>query len=684
MELNPDFAGAYYNLGNAWKGQGQLAEAIHCYRQAIERKPNYAEAYNNLGSALKDDGRAAEAVACFQRALLLKPDLAEARHNLVRRLHSHGSGGRRGGQRSAGRATVARRGRGPLPPGQRIDGRAAFGRCGGLLSAGVALRPDYVEAHNNLGAALKDQRQFAAAAVCYRTALRYQPDCAEVYNNLAGIFWELGDLDQALPYFRRALELKPDYADAHYNLGVLLKDCGQGRRGRRLLPTGPGAAARFQDLPQQPGLPALFLSRLRREIDLRRASPLNQRHAAPLEKSARPHGNERFSPDRRLRVGYVSPDFRVHCQALFTVPLFSSHDHRGFEIFCYSDVDRPDDVTTRLRGYADAWREISGRSDEQVAELVRSDRIDILVDLTMHMEGNRVLVFARKPVPVQVCWLAYPATTGLTAIDYRLTDPHLDPPGRGDRYYAEESIRLDDSFWCYDLPESEPAVNRLPALERGHVTFGCLNNFCKINPPVLKLWAQVLGAVDRSRLMILAPKGAHRQTTLDLLAREGIDPERITFVGGRPRRQYLELYHTNRPRAGHVPLQRPYHEHGFLLDGRAGRHARGPNVRGAGGSVALDESRPAGADRPRRRTIRADRRGAGGRFAAAGRSPRRVAGADAVLAVDGRPAFRPQRRSGVPGDAAPLVCSAAVSGVWQVFLAGSGRKAVTAHALLSS
>jgi predicted O-linked N-acetylglucosamine transferase (SPINDLY family) len=541
LELNPDFAGAYYNLGNAWKGQGQSAEAIHCYRQAIERKPDYAEAYNNLGSALKEDGQIAESVACFQRALELKPELAEARQNLSTTLPGPGATARaEADDRSA-------------PRSPRDDAEARF-RLGNALNAqrrwadaaacyrrAVALKPDYVEAHNNLGATLKDQGKFAEAAVCYRTALRYQPDYAEAHNNLGGVFWELGNLDQALPCFRRALELKPDYAEAHYNLGVLLKDCGQAVEAvacyQRALELQPAFRTCHSNLVYLlhfcPGYDAQAIYEEHRRW--------NQRHAAALAKSAPPHGNER-SPERRLRVGYVSPNFRVHCQSLFTVPLFSSHDHRNLEIFCYSDVDRPDDVTARLRSHADAWRDISGRSDEQVAELVRSDRIDILVDLTMHMEGNRLLVFARKPAPVQLCWLAYPATTGLTAIDYRLTDPHLDPPGCDDGCYAEESIRLGHSFWCYGPPESGPAVNRLPALDEGYVTFGCLNNFCKINPPVLKLWAQVLNAVDRSRLMILAPKGGHRQRSLDLLAQEGVAAERVTFVGGRPRPQYLELY----------------------------------------------------------------------------------------------------------------------------------------------
>jgi predicted O-linked N-acetylglucosamine transferase (SPINDLY family) len=202
----------------------------------------------------------------------------------------------------------------------------------------------------------------------------------------------------------------------------------------------------------------------------------------------------------------------------------------------------PDGVTDRLRLCADAWRNIAGLSSEQIAQQVRQDGIDILVDLTMHMQGGHVLVFARKPAPVQICWLAYPGTTGLTAIDYRLTDLHLDPPGLHDAFYSEQSIRLPDAFWCYDPPAEGPAVNALPAVGNGYVTFGSLNSFSKTHAAVLKLWARVLNAVEGSRLLLLAPEGSARQSVLELLTPEGISAERIRFVARQPRHKYLEAY----------------------------------------------------------------------------------------------------------------------------------------------
>src|SRR5204863_2800181 len=210
--------------------------------------------------------------------------------------------------------------------------------------------------------------------------------------------------------------------------------------------------------------------------------------AEPLASQILAHPNDP-NPNRKLRVGYVSPDFRTHCLSLFFVPIFSSHDCQQFEIVCYSDVTKPDSLTARLRSCVSQWRDIAGFSHEQVAQMVRQDQIDILVDLTMHMEGSRLLMFARKPAPVQMCGLAYPGSTGLKTIDYRFTDPYLDPPGLNDAYYSEQSIRLENCVWCYDPLTDGPAVNSLPALDKGHITFGCLNTFCKVNAGVLQLWA---------------------------------------------------------------------------------------------------------------------------------------------------------------------------------------------------
>ncbi len=181
-------------------------------------------------------------------------------------------------------------------------------------------------------------------------------------------------------------------------------------------------------------------------------------------------------------------------------------------------------------------------TDAEVAQQIREDRIDILVDLTMHMSLGRSLVFARKPAPIQVAWLAYPGTTGLSTMDYRLTDPFLDPPGMHDHDYCEISVRLPDTFWCYDPLSEETEIGELPALRDGHITFGCLNNFCKASPRTLELWARVLQAVKGSRFLLLAVPGQHRQTIQDFFQSKGIEADRLDFVEFQARPDYLKVY----------------------------------------------------------------------------------------------------------------------------------------------
>ena len=225
----------------------------------------------------------------------------------------------------------------------------------------------------------------------------------------------------------------------------------------------------------------------------------------------------------------------------------------------------PDAVTMQLRSYCDGWRNILGLTDEAVSDLIRQDQIDILVDLTLHMARNRLLVFARKPAPIQVTWLGYPGTTGLTAMDYRLTDPYLDPLAEEEEKeekakkeekaaskdleqgvnscYSEKSICLPDTFWCYDPRTAAPAVSTLPALHNGYITFGCLNNYCKVTVPTLQLWAAVMCALPTSRLLLLAPIGTARERVLTILKTYGVEGKRVEFVGRRPRACYLECYH---------------------------------------------------------------------------------------------------------------------------------------------
>ena len=508
LKTNPAAPEYHCNLGNVLQAQGQLDQAVVCYRQALALKPGFAEAHNNLGNALKGQDKLDEAVVCYRQALALKPGFVDANNNLGIALKDQG----------------------------KLDEAVVCYR------QALALKPGFAEAHNNLGNALKDQRKLEEAVACYRQAIALKPGYAAAYNNLGITLHVQGKLEEAVACYRQALALKPEYTAAYSNLGNVFKD--QGALSEAL--SCYHRALEIEPKFVQAHSALVYLLYFCPEYDASKIYEThrlwNQQHALPLATHIRPHSNDR-APDRRLRVGYVSPDFRGHVVGYNLLPLFREHDHLQFEIYGYANVPCEDAITKRFQGYADAWRNVAGLNDEQLAQLIVQDRIDILVDLTLHMANNRLLVFARKPAPVQVTFAGYPGTTGLTTMDYRLTDRYLDPPGCPDLDYSEESIRLPNSFWCYDPLTNEPAVNALPALEQGYVTFGCLNNFCKVNTPVLKLWAQILQALEHSRLILLAKEGSHRQEMLRQLEQEGITSDRITFVAQQPRHQYLELYH---------------------------------------------------------------------------------------------------------------------------------------------
>ncbi len=468
----------------------------------------YAATHFKMGNAQLDQGNPGAAIGCFQQALQFRPDYAEAHLNL-------------------GVAFLKMQGQ--------------LGRAEASFRQALHCKPDYVDAHLNLGVVLRWQGRLAECLARYERALLLKPDHAEAHCNQAIVLSQLGKFDEAVAAAQRAVRLKPDYADACMNLAGFLKELGRLDDAlsayRTALQLRPDAAYIHSNLivtlhyhPQYDAA-AVF----------KECQRFNQQHAEPLRRLLLPHVNSP-DPDRRLRVGYVSPHFGEHVDSFFTVPLLSHHDHRQFEIFCYADVVRPGGLTERLRSYADVWRSTVGLSDQQLADLIRSDRIDILVDLKLHTADNRLLMFARKPAPVQVSWLGCTGTTGLSTIDYRLTDPYLDPPALFDGCYSEESIRLPDSFWCYDPLADQPSVNSLPALKNTVVTFGCLNNLCKVNDGCLTLWAKVLENVAGSRLIMLAPQGQVREQVLERFEQEGVARSRVVFVVRQSRSEYLKQY----------------------------------------------------------------------------------------------------------------------------------------------
>ena len=383
----------------------KLDEAIKSIRRAIAVCPNNAVYRNDLANVLKLTGQVDQAIEFYRRAIQLKPDLAEVHANLGLVLEVN----------------------------RQLDEAIACFR------EAVRVKPAYADAHMFLGNALTAKEQFADASVCYREAIRLKPDFAEAHKNLGDCFKKAGRLDEVVACYQKAISIKPDFVDALINLGNAFKDTGNLNGAiaayRKVIQLKPDFAAAHSNLIYtlhfHPGFDAGMIFEEHRRW--------NQQHAEPLKKLIQPHANNR-DPDRQLRIGYVSPDFlRASGRAVYSSAVGRTRPRSFRESICYSDVQRSDRFTALIREHADQWRNIVGLYDERAAEMIREDQIDILVDLTMHMADNRMLMFARKPAPVQVTYLAYCSTTGLDTMDYRLTDPHLDPPEMDDAFYSEKS-----------------------------------------------------------------------------------------------------------------------------------------------------------------------------------------------------------------------------------------------------
>jgi predicted O-linked N-acetylglucosamine transferase (SPINDLY family) len=408
-----------------------------------------------------------------------------------------------------------------------------------LVQRAAALRPDAAVCRNNLGQVLLRLGRDDEAIRCYEAAIELDPRYAEAHNNLGLVRHRQDRLTDAEARYRQAIDLDPAYAEPHTNLGNLLKDRGEIDAAiasyRRAIELRPDLSALHSNL-----LLTLHYHPGYSPADLAREHRLwAERHVAPLAAIRRPHENDR-DPDRRLRIGYVSPDFREHPVARFVLPLFREHDRRHFEVFAYSDVTTPDAVTGLVRDRVDRWRDVATLTDEQLADVARADGIDILVDLAAHSGHNRLLAFARKPAPVQVTYLAYCSTTGVDAIDYRVTDRFLDPPNEPS-HYTEATLHVPHCYWCYSAPPlgaAQPVIERLA----GPPTFGCLNNFAKVTDVTLLLWTRLLRRVPEARLLVYARADAHRDRVRRALRAAGVDESSAVFVGHQSLADYLETY----------------------------------------------------------------------------------------------------------------------------------------------
>jgi protein O-GlcNAc transferase len=504
VQLKPQDHQSHYDLGCVLLHMQRIDEAIAELRTAVTINPRYAEAHQNLGCALHRKGLLDQAEAHLRRAVEIQPTMADGFNNL----------------------------------GGVLATRMRLAEATDAYEQALRLRPDSATPMANLGSVLRMRGRISDAIRILRRAVEINPNLPEAFNNLGIALKEDGRLDEAVATYRRCLSLRPSMGDATNNLGNAYKDSGNVQDaiacyGRALVIgfANPGVHSNLvYTLQFHPGYDDETLFREQRRW--------NEIYAAPLKHAIRKHDND-HSPDRKLRIGYVSPYFYHQAESFFVVPLLKNHDRSQVEVHCYASVIRPDPMTEKLRASTEYWHDVLGVSDADLAERIRADRIDVLVDLAMHMAHNRMIAFAHKPAPVQAAWLAYPGGTGLDAMDYRITDAYMDPPDKTTAYYREQSYRVPDCWCCYDACCNAPAA--APRPDRP-IRFASINNPCKHNDATLSLWAGVMRGIPESRLLMQAFSESDRKRIRSIFQNAAVAPERIEFVPRRLRLDYLRLY----------------------------------------------------------------------------------------------------------------------------------------------
>jgi predicted O-linked N-acetylglucosamine transferase (SPINDLY family) len=490
-------------LAQRHHAQNDFQNAGALFQLILNADPECDDALFYFGIVLHQVGRSDEGVAMMRKALARNPGNFAYHDNMGRvmdDLHRHG------------------------------ESVAAFRRA-------LQLRPS-ADAHYNLGVALMHEDALEESAECFRQAIRLRPALQQAimaHTNLGTVLQRQGRLQEAIESTRRALSLSNDTTLFHGNYLYMLN----------FLPN-PDRAMIFQEHRR---IGAMY------EAAARRSNASDAAPRAAASAPAAPHASAPRVDDspRPLRVGYLSPDFREHAVAHFIEPVLAAHDRAAFELFCYSHHTAVDAVTRRLQSLVPNWRSIVGMSDDDAARMIRDDRIDILVDLAGHTGLGRLPVFARRPAPVQATWLGYPNTTGLTTMDWRITDAHADPPGMTEPFHTESLMRLPDCFSCFRPPQSSPAVGPLPALAAGHVTFGSFNLITKMTPEVMAVWARLLRRVPGSTLTLKyygldAP--AMRAMIHRRFADHGVPAERVTILG----KDAAQADHLNRYNAIDIAL----------------------------------------------------------------------------------------------------------------------------------
>ena len=545
IELNPANPDGHYNLAVVQAELGQDDAAAESLRLALLFRPTHAEAHNNLGHLHMRRNELEKAAFHLRQAQVWMPSLYQARNNLISVLYQLGE---------YTEAEMLVSDQLAINPDNttilraHAVGLSYMGRhkeAHATLERVLELEPEASDVLGNLGTIKQFLGDYAGAIDCIQQAMRLRgTNLAACYANLGSVFSAKGDVRGAAEHFRHALMLAPGEWPLLSNLAVAQVRAGDVALGLQSLRQAIVLA------PDKPELQSNLIFSLHYDhtssADARYAEARvwNERFALPLKdkQQALPHATD---PNRKLRLGFVSADFRDHAVAKLLEPVLRELDKGQFEIVCYAANNQADEVTARLRAHATHWRNIVPLIPEVLADRIRQDAIDILFDLSVHTQGSRLKVFALKPAPIQISWLGFFATTGLDAMDWRISDAQMDPIGQTEQWHSEKLLRLPSAF-CFQPPTGASAIAPLPLLQNGHLTFGAFTHFSRANSKVLDTWAEMLlEDFPDAKLLVYSGESADNTAAIDriyrLFALREVPRERVTVFGKKPLPEFLEL-----------------------------------------------------------------------------------------------------------------------------------------------
>jgi len=466
LEIDIDNPNILHLLGVLYIQKSQYLFAKKYLKKACSLKPNSPEYLSNLGIVYKKEKQYKKAILQYQKALQLASDNPQITFNYADLLKE---------------ANLI------------SDAKKAYLQT-------IKIAPNFVDAYNDLSVILRNEKKNKEAFELLKRAIKIKPDFAEAYNNLGVLCLDEDDMiNEAVYYFEKAVAINKNYIDALINLAKAYYKAHNTKMMIKYLQI----ALKYK--PDSKAAQSHLFGAYAYSVNICPDFVFEQHCKwAQLIQKKKYFNFDYIKKDteKKLKIGYISPDFRSHSVSCFMYPILKNHDHNSFQIFAYSDTTNQDHITQKLAGFCDKFRDISDLNDDFLYKLIINDKIDILIDLAGHTINNRLHVFAQKPAPVQITYLGYPNTTGLSTIDYRITDNFADPIGMTDKYYSEKLIRLSNIFLCYSPFEDVKSESKPPVYKNGFITFGSFNISRKINTEVIKIWANILKQIPDSCLLL--------------------------------------------------------------------------------------------------------------------------------------------------------------------------------------